>query len=276
MEDVKHLIEKARQLRIDVLNMTTKAGTGHVTSSFSCTELLVALYYAGIMKYDPKNYNWSGRDYFIFSKGHANPILYCILADLGFFPREELDSFCQSGGKFGVLLKADVPGAEIVAGSLGCGLGIAAGLAQAFRIDKKNNKVFCMVGDGECRQGAIWESAMHVGFQKLTNLITIVDRNHLACTHFTEEEAGVEPLKEKWEACGFEAICINGHSFYEILSVLGNLDNRKNDKPLAVIADTIKGKGVSFIENQPLMHGAAVRPEDLERAIVEIKRGLII
>lgn len=275
LEEIINLKEKAKELREKVVRMTTKAGTGHVTSSFSCMELMVALYYADLLRYDSRNPKWQERDYFILSKGHANPIFYCILADLGFFPEEELEHFCSSEGKIGVLLRGDIPGTEITSGSLGCGLGIAAGIAEGLKLDRQNNKVVCLLGDAECREGAVWEAAMHIGYRKLNSIIVIVDSNNLGATHFVDEEAGVDSLDEKWKAFGFETRHINGHSFEEILSALKDYHDNSREKPLAIIADTIKGKGVSFIENQPFLHGVAIKPIDLERAIKEIQEGEI-
>jgi len=276
MNNIEFLEKKAMQLREDILRMTTKAGIGHVTSSFSCIELMTALYYGGLMKFDSSNATWEKRDYFIFSKGHANPILYCILADLGFFPREKLNLFCQPGGELGVLLRSDVPGAEITSGSLGCGLGIAAGIAQAIKMDKKTNTVYCMIGDAECHEGSIWEALLHIGFNRLNNLITIIDRNYLGATHFIEDEAGIEPLFDKMVSFGFEVKQINGHKFEEIFEAIGDPKCIRRSKPLIIIADTIKGKGVSFIENKPLKHGEAVSKAELERAIEEVRGGLCI
>ena len=274
MRDIERLKSIAMQVREDVLVMTTRAGIGHVTSSFSCMELMVALYYGDIINYDANNHCWEGRDYFIFSKGHANPVLYCILADLGFFPKSDLDLFCQPGGKVGVLLKADVPGAEIMAGSVGCGLGISAGIAHAMKMNRMDNRVFCMIGDAECREGAIWEAALHIGYRKLNNIVVIVDVNGLGATHFTELEAGMEPFAEKWEAAGFNAKRINGHNFEEIFDAFDRIDYSATGKPTVIIADTVKGKGVSFIENEPFMHGVAVSADKLEPAIFEVRGGL--
>ena len=272
--DYDALQRKAMELREQVLRITTKAGTGHVTSSFSAMELLVALYYTGLLRIDPKNCKAEDRDYFIYSKGHASPGIYCILADRGFFPREDLELFAQAGGKVGVLLKADVPGVEVTSGSLAHGLGISAGIAEAFRMDGKDNLVYCVLGDAECREGAIWEAAMHIGYRGLNNVITIVDCNQLGATHFTEREAGIEPLEDKWRSCGFDTRRICGHDFHEIALALGNPHESLPSKPLCVIADTVKGKGVSFIENQPFMHGCAVKTERLEEAIAEVRGGL--
>ena len=246
--DYDALQKKAMELRETVLRITTKAGTGHVTSSFSSMELLIALYYTGIMRINPKNPDDDNRDRFIYSKGHASPGIYAILADLGFFPKSDLNLFAQAGGKVGVLLKPDVPGVEVTSGSLGHGLGIAAGLAEGFRLDGKDNLVFCMMGDAECREGSIWEAAMHIGCR--------------------------EPIEDKWRACGFDTVRINGHDFHAIYDALGDIRERDAEKPLCIIADTIKGKGVSFIENQPFMHGCAVKPERLDEAIAEVRGGL--
>jgi transketolase len=273
LRDIGKYKDKAKQLRKDILYMTTKANAGHVTSSFSCTELFVALYYGGILKHNPGDPNWDDRDFFIYSKGHASPIFYCILADLGYFPKEELDLFAQAGGKFGVLLRASIPGVEITSGSLGHGLGIAAGVAEGLILDKKDNKVFCMLGDGECREGSIWEAAMHIGSRGLKNIITIVDKNQLAAVHFTEEEAPIEPLDKKFESCGFTSLRINGHDFSEIFAAFDEVE--KKNTPGVIIAETIKGKGVSFIENKPFMHGCAVGKKDLEKALAEVEAGLL-
>jgi transketolase len=274
MTDYATLHDKAKQLRKDILRITTRAGTGHVTSSFSCVELFVALYYGGLLRYDASNPDWPGRDYFIYSKGHASPILYCLLADLGFFPKADLELFGQAGGKIGVLLRADIPGVEVTSGSLGHGLGIAGGVAEALRMDGKPNKVVCMLGDGECREGSVWESAMYIGSRNLHNVVTIVDKNRLAAIHFTEDEAPIEPLDDKFRACGFEAVRIDGHDFTQIFPALDAA--WKADLPTVIIAETVKGKGVPFIENKPLMHGVAVDERDLERAIEEIDKGLLL
>lgn len=273
MINIEELKQKSKELRENVVRMTTKAGTGHVTSSFSCVEIMTALYYGDLLRYKSDKPQWEERDYFILSKGHANPVFYCILADLGFFHKEELDNFCQSEGKIGVLLRGDIPGAEITSGSLGCGLGIAAGIAQGLKIDNKRNKVVCMLGDAECREGAIWEAAMFIGYNRLNNMTVIVDRNNLGATHFVEEEAGIEPIDDKWRAFGFDVRRINGHSFDDIFMAFNDFHNYQSDKPLAIIADTVKGKGISFIENQPFMHGVAVSQSDLERGITEIREG---
>jgi len=258
LETIAKLEKKANYIRNLILDMCVQAGTGHVTSSFSSVEVLVALYYGGILRYDASHPGWDKRDRFILSKGQASPLLYAILADLGFFPTDELNKFCQADGMFGVHLQNDVPGVEVSTGSLGHGLGIAAGLALAAKMDRKSYMTFVLLGDGECHEGLIWESAMFIGHHKLNNLVAIVDRNRLCVTGFIEKIVRLSPLEKKWESFGWDAITIkNGHSFKEILSAFERCRLRRTNKPLVIIANTIKGKGVSFMENQPLWHGVA-------------------
>lgn len=269
---IAELEEKANYIRRQVLDMCVQAGTGHVTSSFSSTEILVALYHGGILRYDTANPKWEERDRFILSKGQASPILYVILADLGFFPESELWRFCQADGKFGVHLQSDVPGVEITAGSLGLGFGIAAGMALAAKMDKKPYTTFALLGDGECYEGSIWEAAMFAGHHELNNLIAIIDRNWLCVTDFTEQLVRLNPLDKKWESCGWEVVTINGHSFEDIFSALDGFRSPRLNKPLLIIADTVKGKGVSFMENVPLWHGIAPKGEDAELAKQELTK----
>lgn len=258
----KKFEEKAQQLREEMFEMTVKAKTGHLTSSLSCVEIMTALFYGNIMKYDSQNPDWEGRDYFIMSKAQASPIYYEVLADVGYFPKEELNLFAQTGGKMGVHLQCSVPGCEITAGSLGCGYGIAAGIALALKKNRENNMVFSLLGDGECYEGSIWETALFVAHNRLNNLITIVDRNFICATHFLEDELGMEPMEEKWAAFGFDVKRINGHSFEDIFKVLENVRSKRNSKPLVIIADTVKGKGIPMISDQPLWHGITVTKED--------------
>jgi len=269
---IELLKKKAKYIRNQVLDMCVKAGTGHVTSSFSSTELLVALYYGGILKFDSKNPKWEGRDRFILSKGHASPLLYAVLADLGFFSGKELNKFCQADGIFGVHLQNDVPGVEITSGSLGQGFGVAAGLALAAKMNQKPYLTFVLLGDGECYEGSIWETAMFASHNQLNNLIALLDRNWLCATDFTEKILALEPMREKWKSFGWEVININGHSFEEILNALEQIHFRKNTKPLIIIADTVKGKGVPFMSNIPLWHSVAPKGEEAIRAKEELNK----
>lgn len=267
---IAELEKKASYIRTQTLDMCVKAETGHVTSSFSCTEILVALYYGGILRYDTSNPKWDDRDRFILSKGQASPVLYAVLGDLGFFPESDIWGFCQADGKFGVHLQNDVPGVEITSGSLGHGLGIAAGMALAARMDRKHYMTFALLGDGECHEGSVWEAAMFAGHHELNSLIAIVDRNWLCVTDFTENCVRINPLAKKWESFGWNVATINGHSYEDILSALDSVRLRQLNKPSVIIANTIKGKGVSFMENEPLWHGIAPKGREAEMARNEL------
>lgn len=271
MADIEFLKKKADDIRRLTLNTCINACTGHVTSSFSSAEILTSLYHGKIMRYDIKNPNWDGRDRFILSKGQGSPILYSVLADLGFFPKEWLNKFCCSDGKFGVHLQKDVPGVEITSGSLGQGFGVAVGIALAAKMDRKDFLTFSLLGDGECYEGSIWEAAMFAAHNRLNNLVAIIDRNWLCVTDFTENLVKLNPLDEKWRAFGWEVKVINGNDISQVLDALSEIRNRKRDKPYMIIAETTKGKGVSFMENKPLWHGLAPTGEEADCAKKEMK-----
>jgi transketolase len=270
----KRLKKKANEIRHLILDMCVKGKTGHVTSSYSCTEILTALYYGDILRFDPKNPEWEQRDRFILSKGQASVILYPILADLNFYPKKWLDTFCGKEAKFGVHLQNDVPGVEITAGSLGMGFGIAAGMALTAKMNREHWFTFALLGDGECYEGSIWETAMFASHNHLNNLIAIIDRNWQCATAFTENCVRLEPLDEKWEKFGWEVIRINGHSFPEIFEALKNFRCEKRSKPLCIIADTVKGKGCSFMEHEVLWHSVAPKGEQAIQAKEELKQCL--
>lgn len=269
-KDEALLREKANDLRHMTLDMCVEAGTGHVTSSFSCAEILSVLYYGGVLRHDPDNAEWEDRDRFILSKGQASPILYTTLADRGFYDKEWLDTFCKKDGKFGVHLQKDVPGVEITSGSLGHGFGIAAGMALAAKMDKKDYLTFAMLGDGECYEGSIWETAMFASQYKLNNLIGIIDRNWQCATNFTEDSLRLEPLEDKWKSFGWYTKRIDGHSIKEILDSLKDVRIMKRDKPYMIIADTIKGKDSPYIEGKVLWHARAPKEEEGEKIRKEI------
>ena len=203
-EIITKLRKKSRQIRELTLETCIKAKTGHVTSSLSSIDILVALYYGNVLKILPKKPDWAERDRFILSKGQASPALYAILADLGFFPKKELEKFAQKGGKFGVHLQNDVPGVEITSGSLGQGFGIAAGIALGAKINRDLYMVFTLLGDGECYEGSVWETAMFASHNNLNNLVAIIDRNYLCVTDFTENLVELEPLDNKWKSFGWD------------------------------------------------------------------------
>ena len=238
------LTEKAKQIRREILEMCHNSGLNHLTPALSCVELLVSIYYNKLFDFSMHS---DERDRFILSKGHANTALFAILADLGFFPKEEIQKLCN-GGILGGHLENVIPGVEVVSGSLGHGLGIGAGIALRAKLDNKKYNTIVLMSDGECYEGSVWEAAMFIAHHKL-NVIGIIDRNMLSASGFTEENLKLEPFTGKWFQFGWNVDFIDGHSFEEILQSL-NRDSR----PQMIIANTIKGKGISFAENEPLWH----------------------
>lgn len=267
--NINKLEEKANWVRRQTLEMCVRANTGFLASAFSSVELLVALYYGDILRFNAANPEWDERDRFFLSKGHAIT-LYPILADLGFFSISELDRFCQEDCMLGAIAENNIPGTEAVSGSLGHGLGIATGTALAAKMDGKSYISVALLGDGECQEGSVWESAMFAGHHELNNLVAIVDRNFLGVTDFTENFLRLNPFEDKWNSFGWEAATINGHSFEEIFAALKDFRQRSSNKPLVIIANTIKGKGVSFMENKPLWHARVVSGEQVEIARKEL------
>ena len=272
---IAELEKKAKRVRQEVLEMCVRAGEGRVASAFSCTEILVALFYGDILNFDVNNLQWEGRDRFIMSKSPGAVGLYPILSDLGFFPSSELERFCQDGsllGPYGGNVPGDIPGVEAVWGSLGHGLGVGSGLALAARMDKKEYMTVVLLGDGECYEGAIWEAAMFAGHHELNNLVAIVDRNGICTIDFTENCLRLDPFESKWQAFGWDVITINGHSFNEIFSAFEGVRTRKSDRPLVIIANTVKGKGISLLENNPMGHVIIPNEEQLQKAREELRR----
>jgi len=269
---IDDLEQRSHDLGCRMLQMCIKAGKGHVSSSLSCLDMFVALYHGGILRVDPTEPKWEDRDRLILSKGQASPALYTTLADFGFFPLDWLETFTQENGKFAVHLQHDVPGVEITAGSLGQGYGTAAGIALAAKMNRKLFMVYAILGDGECYEGSIWETAMFASHNRLNNLVTIIDRNYLCVTDFTEDLVALEPLDEKWRAFGFNVIRINGHSMKELLRTFQPLRNRNNTKPTVIIADTVKGHSIPSMCFCPLWHGRAPQGSDAEKFTNEIQK----
>lgn len=269
MTNIKYLIKKSQQIRSDILEMCIKAKTGHLTSSLSCVDILVALYY-NIMQHYPSNPKSDERDRFILSKGQASPALYTILGDLNYFDKQELDKFAQKDGIFGVHLQKSVPGVEITTGSLGHGLNVGAGIALALKKDRKLNLVFVLLGDGECHEGSVWESALFASSQCLNNLIVIIDRNFLCATDFTENCVALEDLSEKWKSFGWSVERIDGHDMKQLVKVLTIARSRNTNKPKIIIADTIKGCGIQYICDKPLWHSRAPTGDDIVKCRIEL------
>ncbi|MDD4941082.1 MAG: transketolase [Candidatus Omnitrophica bacterium] len=249
---ITRLQRLSARIRSDVLEMTVKAGAGHIAPSFSCIDILVTLYYGGVMRVRPRDPLWKGRDRFILSKGQAAVALYAVLAGMGFLKRPELMTFTQKGSRLGGHTENTIPGVEAFTGSLGHGLSIGAGLALAAKIDGNDFKTIVLLGDGECHEGSVWEAAMFAGQHRLGNLIAVIDSNGLSATDYLDRYLSVRPLEEKWRAFGWDVRTVDGHSHRDILSVMAGISG--TGRPTAIIAQTTKGKGVSFMENKPIWH----------------------
>jgi transketolase len=257
-------------MRANVVKLTHIAGSGHIGGALSIIDILVALYYH-VLKFDPKNPRWPERDRFILSKGHGCIGLCPVLADVGYFPVELLDTFNHLDSCFGMHPDGNkIPGVEISTGSLGHGLSIAVGVALAARLDGANHRVYCLMGDGEVNEGMIWEAAMSAAHYGLGNLVGIVDRNGLSLDGPTEEIMALEPLRQKWEAFGWRARQVDGHSFEEILDAFAQLASPKDRQPTVLIAQTVKGKGVSFMENTIEWHYGNLDEQLRDQVLAEL------
>ncbi len=270
------LKQKALWVRQKVLEMAVKSNSGHVTTAFSQTEMLVALYQGKILRYDPKKLKWEGRDRFILSKGQGGIGIYPILADAGYFPLEELDRFVQRGSVLGVHAEWQTPGIEVLTGSLGHGLPIATGMAQAAVNDNKDHLIFCFLGDAEIYEGSNWEAAIFAGHKGYENLVCIIDRNGQGVLGFTDDISGssdgprLNPLEDKFTAFGFDVRSIDGHNFDEIFKALSDIRNRKSGKPLMIISNTMKGKGAPTIENKRLWHYRVPKEGELKKTLKDL------
>ncbi len=271
MKEYNHieLRERALELKREVIKMIGIGKTGHIGGSFSLAEIVAALYFYKL-RHDPKNPNWEDRDRLIFSKGHAAVIQYAALALCGYFPKEELSELKQLGARLqGHPDKLTTPGIEANTGSLGQGLSIACGIAAGARIDEKDYKTYCIVGDGELCEGQIWEAAMAAANYKLDNLAAIIDKNKLMATGPIVERFNNNPVVEKWKAFGWHVIEIDGHDMEQVVRALDDADEVKG-KPTAIVAHTIKGKGVSFTEHNPAFHNGALTEEQYHAALREL------
>lgn len=261
---------KAKQLRLDILEMIYNAQSGHLGGSFSEIDVLTALFFDE-MNVDPKNPKKEGRDRFVLSKGHTAPALYAVLADKGFFPKEWLmNSFRGINAHLqGHPDMKKTPGVEMTSGSLGMGLSAANGMAMAAKLKGQTNNVYCMMGDGEINEGQIWEAAATAAHFKLDNMIAFVDVNGLQNDNYTNIVKEMNPISDKWRAFGWDAVEIDGHDFGQIFEAVDRAKQIK-DKPAVIIIHTVKGKGVSFMENVVEWHGKAPNTEDYEKAKAEL------
>lgn len=260
----------ARQIRIHCVNMTHRAKSSHIGSSLSMADLLAVLY-NGILQIDPANPEWPDRDRFILSKGHACAALYAALAERGFFPIDWLDTFCQNGSRLaGHVTHTYIPGVEVSTGSLGHGLSIAAGMALVTKRDVRPYRVFALLSDGECDEGSTWEAALFTGQHQLDNLVAIVDYNKIQSLDYVKKVMDLEPFTKKWQSFGWRVREIDGHNVAEIHQALSQVPF-KSRYPSCVIAHTIKGKGVSFMEDTVLWHYRSPQGEEYESAMAELK-----
>ena len=272
--DVDTLRRTAQTLRQTILRMISKAGSGHPGGSLSMVELLVALYWA-VLRHDPKRPDWPDRDLFLLSKGHGCPALYAVLAAHGYFPQEELMTLRRYPTRLqGHPERGSVPGIEIAAGSLGQGLSMANGIAMADRLDGRTRRIYCLMGDGEIQEGQVWEAAMTADHHKLDRVCAIIDANQLQQNGPVQGIKNIEPLAEKWRAFGWHTIEINGHDMTQVLKAYDEAAAVKG-KPQAIVARTVKGKGVSFMELNPAWHGVAPKPDELEKALKEVQEKLV-
>jgi len=269
LTDYNDLKTIANTIRKDIIKATHAAGSGHPGGSLSAVEILTVLYFYK-MKVDPNNPKDPDRDIFVLSKGHASPVLYSTLAEKGYFEKSLLPTFRKIGSILqGHPDKKKVPGVEMSTGSLGQGFSTCIGMALASKLDKKKNRIYALLGDGEIQEGIVWEAAMSASHYKLDNLTAILDHNGLQIDGSNEDVMNVNPVKEKWESFGWNVIEIDGHDFGQIISALDTAENVKG-KPTIIIAKTIKGKGVSFMEGVADWHGKAPNNEQMEAAISEL------
>lgn len=269
MRDAAELKNIADKLRLHVVEMTTEAGSGHPGGSLSAADLVSVLYFR-VLRHDPSNPAWEDRDRFVLSKGHVAPILYSALAESGYFPVSELKTLRKIGSRLqGHPVRGKLPGIEMSTGSLGQGLSMACGIALAGKMDGKDYRTFCLLGDGELQSGQNWEAAMFASHYKLGNLVAVVDRNRLQIMGCTEDAMAIEPLADKFKAFGWDVHTVDGHNVKALIKILEK--PLKKERPRCIIMDTVKGKGVSFMENNAGFHGKACNCDEFACAVKELK-----
>jgi len=267
--DINALRQKAVSFRKEILETLNLAGSGHPGGSLSAVEILISLYFYKI-KHDPKNPVWPERDFVIISKGHVTPVVYVTLANCGYFPKEELKTFRKLGSRLQGHVHHKVPGVEFNTGSLGHGLSVANGIAIGAKMLKKAQRSYCVLGDGELQEGSVWEAAMSAAHYKLDNLCAIVDYNKVQENGPTNQIKNLEPLAEKWRSFGWHPIEVDGHDLEKLMDALDQAETIKG-KPTVIIAHTVKGKGISFMEGQAGWHGKAPNKEQLQAALMELE-----
>jgi len=266
---IKKMEEIAKRLRRHIITMTGKASSGHPGGSLSAVEIVTVLYFR-LLRHKPSDPQWSDRDRFILSKGHAAPLLYAALAECGYFPVDELSTLRQLDSRLqGHTDRTVTPGVEMSAGALGQGLSFAIGIALAGRLNSQNCRAYVLLGDGECDEGQIWEGAMAAAHFKVDNLTAIVDNNRQQIDGWNRDVMNLDPFNEKWQAFGWHVIEVDGHDFTQLIDAFNQAKLVKG-QPTIIIAHTIKGKGVSFMENNPDFHGKAPNAEEVEIALKEL------
>ncbi len=266
---IKFLKKKANKIRKLIIKMLSQAGSGHPGGSLSCVEIITSLYFE-VMRHNPKDPSWSDRDRFHLSKGHACPAWYAALAEAGYFEERHLFTLRRLGSILQGHPDRRTPGVDVASGSLGQGLSVALGMSLALRLDKKESRVYCLMGDGEIQEGNIWEAAMASAHFKVDNLCGIVDYNRFQIDGRVERIMSIEPLVNKWESFGWHVIQVDGHNIEEVLEAFGEAKQMKG-KPTVIIAHTVKGKGVSFMEHVVDFHGRAPTQEETKIALKELE-----
>lgn len=264
----EELVIQARGIRRLIIQMLAQAGSGHPGGSLSATDLITVLYF-NVLRFNPNDPQWPDRDRFHMSKGHCCPLWYAILAQVGYFPKEKLFTLRQLGSMLQGHPDRKTPGVESASGSLGQGLSVALGMSLAAKVNKKDYRVYVLLGDGEVQEGNVWEAAMACGHFACSNLCAILDFNGCQIDGRCQDIMGIEPLAAKWQAFGWQVIEIDGHNMQQILAAYEQAKTVKN-KPTIIIARTIKGKGVSFMEGVVDFHGRAPTEEEAQRALKEL------
>ncbi len=271
-ETLRSLAATARQVRRDIVEMVYRAGSGHVGGSLGAADLVVALYHH-LMRHDPSNPKWIERDRFILSKGHTTPVIYAVLAGCGYFPREELWTFRRPGSRLqGHPYHPKTPGIECSTGTLGLGISTGCGMALAAKLRGERHHYYILLGDGEAQEGQVWEAAMFANKYKLDNIVAFIDRNYLQTDGHSEEIMPLDPLAAKWEAFGWRTEEIDGHDFSGIFEAVERA-KASLGRPTMMIARTVKGKGVSFMESKVEWHGTPPGKDEFERAMEELADG---
>jgi transketolase len=267
----EYLKQKATWVRKETLRIHQIAPETRIASSLSPVEIFTVLFYGKMIQYDPTRLQWEKRDRLIISKGHGAICFYPILADLGFFDKEELRRVGQEGSFLGCIPDCIIPGFETTNGALGHGLGVACGIALGLKRKGRNEKVFVLLGDGELFEGSVWEAIMFAGEHKLDNLFVIVDRNRACMLDFCENVINLDPLDEKFGNFGWNVVTASGHDIPDLYRVFATWRENKEERPRVLLANTVKGKGVPILETDPLSHVKNLKPEEIERIMAELE-----